>query len=198
MSMKLLLATALAGLFSINAFAHQPFTLVSSKKLTVDKTQLLAADKEATAGKKDGTTISFAQADIRLVIVTGPEDDMLSYRILGIRNPTLVIPSGATLSILIVNQDSDMRHDIRFGKIIGDFAISPELAETAGSQRLDPHDEGEPMQAAEIVLKASENGEYKYFCSLSGHAKGGMSGNILVGVKPGVDVKTPVKPPTHP
>jgi rusticyanin len=192
--MKLLLATIVAVLFTVSIFAKGGFTLVSSKSLTLNETQLQAAEKEATAGKKEGTNISFSQTDIRLVIVTGPEDDMLSYRILGVRNPTLVIPTGATLRILFVNQDSDMRHDIRLGKVIGDFALSPELAQTAGSPRLEPHDEGEPMQAAEIVLKASEKGEYKYFCTLAGHAKGGMWGNVLVGVKPSADLKSPIKP----
>src|SRR3954471_13181144 len=109
--MKLLLATIVAVLFSVNAFAQEGFKLVSSKSLSLNETQLQAAEKKATAGKKESTNISFSQADIRLVIVTGPEDDMLSYRILGVRNPTLIIPTGATLRILFVNQDSDMRHD---------------------------------------------------------------------------------------
>src|SRR5258708_16916681 len=49
------------------------------------------------------------------------------------------------------------------------------------------------MQAEEIVLKANSTGTFKYFCSVRGHAKGGMWGNIAVGVKPDDKMKMPTK-----
>src|SRR5215216_5537665 len=114
---------------------------------------------------------------------------MLSYRIQGVRNPNLVIPSGATIRVLFINIDSDMLHDIRFGHVMGEFPLQPEVTETVGSTRLTAKEEENTLQAEEIVIKANENGAYKYFCSVRGHAKGGMWGNILVGVKPGGDLK---------
>lgn len=184
------------GLFvfilNVSAFAHEPFTLVSSEKKTINFEDLLKIEKERTIGKKDGTTLSFTEKEIRIVIRTGPEDDMLSYRILGMRNPTLVVPSGATLRILFVNSDTDMRHDVRLGHVEGEFGIAPEIAKTAGSTRLDHKADDETMQAEEIVIKAADDGMYKYFCSVRGHAKGGMWGNIAVGVKP-VNLKEPEK-----
>ena len=96
------------------------------------------------------------------------------------RNPNLVVPSGAVLKILFVNSDDDMRHDARFGHVVKDFTDAPDIAETVGSNKLEPKSD-ELMQAEEIVIKANENGAYKYFCSVRGHAKGGMWGNILVG-----------------
>ena len=190
---KLILMATCVVIFSVNVFAHQAFTLVSSEKKMVTEAELLKFEKERTLGKKEGTNLVFTTTEIRLVVVTGPEDDMLSYRIQGMRNPTLVVPPGAMLKILFINRDGDMKHDIRFGHVMGEFDIAPDVAETAGSEKLASHEDGAPMQAVEMVLKAKEDGAYKYFCSVRGHAKGGMWGNILVGVKPGANMKMPAK-----
>ncbi|MFM9904079.1 MAG: plastocyanin/azurin family copper-binding protein [Pyrinomonadaceae bacterium] len=188
---KTLFLIFFAAALCTNAFAHQAFTLVSSEKKIIKYDDLIAIEKERTLGKKDGTTLTFTENEIRLVVVTGPEDDMLSYRIQGMRNPTLVVPSGAKIKILFVNVDEDMKHDIRFGHVVGEFMIAQDVKETAGSEKLPPKSE-ESLQAEEIVVKANEDGVYKYFCSVRGHAKGGMWGNIAVGVKPG-DLKMPKK-----
>ena len=179
----------LAAAFSVNAFAHTPFTLVSSEKKSLTANELAGIEKLQTVGVKERSGLSFSEKEVRLVIETGPEEDMLSYRIQGVRNPILVLPSGATLRILFVNFDSDMRHDIRFGHIMGDIPIAPDVTDTAGSTKLPAKSADGTMQAEEIVLKANDDGEYKYFCSVRGHAKGGMWGNILIGVKPGSDLK---------
>lgn len=190
---KFILLLFCAAFLSINGFAHQSFTLISSTKKTIKLDDLIAAEKERTLGKKDGTNLTFTEQEIRLVIKTGPADDMLSYRILGIRNPSLIVPSGATLKILFVNSDEDMTHDVRFGHIEGDWADAPEIAETTGSNHLEHTSEDGTMQAEEIIIKAGEDGAYKYFCSVRGHAKGGMWGNILVGITSTANLKTPEK-----
>lgn len=108
----IILLAIFALLFSVNAFAHQVFTLVSSEKKTVKEADLAGFVKTQTVSKTDKTSLGFTEKEIRLVVTTGPEDDMLSYRIQELRNPTLVVPPGATLKILFVNTDYDMRHDI--------------------------------------------------------------------------------------
>ncbi len=184
--------TACTVLFSVNVFAHEAFTLVSSEKKTVTDAELAKLEKEQTVGNKQGATLTFVAPEIRLVAITGPEEDMLSYRIQGVRNPNLVVPSGATLKILFVNLDGDMKHDIRFGHVMGDYPVAPDTTETAGADKLAAREGQSPMQADDFVIKAKEDGVYKYFCSVRGHAKGGMWGNVLVGVKPGADMKMPV------
>src|SRR3982751_4472377 len=179
--------------FSMNMFAHTAFTLVSSTKKTIKEDDLAAIEKQQTVGTKGATDLTFTEKNISLVAVTGPEDDMLSYRIQGVRNPNLIVPTGATIRVLFVNTDGDMTHDIRFGHVMGDFPLQPDVAETVGTEKLPPETEDGTAQANEIVIKANENGAYKYFCSVRGHAKGGMWGNILVGVKPGDDLKTAPK-----
>ncbi|NOT46687.1 MAG: hypothetical protein HOP17_02910 [Acidobacteria bacterium] len=190
---KILLIALLALFAGVNAYAHTAFTLVSSEKKTVAAADLTAFEKNITRGKVEGSNLTFSGKEITIVVVTGPEDDMLSYRIQGVRNPTLVVPAGAKLTVLFVNKDADMRHDVRFGHVMGEFQLAPEIEETAGTAKLAAKSEGEIMQAEQIVIKANENGVYKYFCSVRSHAKGGMWGNIAVGVKPGSDVKMPEK-----
>ena len=176
-------------LFGANAFAHEAFTLVSSEKKVIKLADLIELEKARTLGVKDNQNLTFTGDEIRLIVKTGPEDDILSYRIQGVRNPNLIVPDGATLRILFVNSDEDMTHDIRFGHVIADFAIAPNTSETVGTNRLAHQAEDETMQAEEIVIKPTEEGAYKYFCSVRGHAKGGMWGNIFVGVNPGGNVK---------
>lgn len=190
---KVILSAFFALLFSANLFAHQAFTLVSSEKKTVKETEIANVEKSQTVGKKENSNLVFTEKEIRLVVLTGPEDDMLSYRVQGVRNPNFVVPSGAILKILFVNSDVDMRHDIRFGHVAGAFELAPEIAETAGTQKLTAKSEDGIFQAEEIVVKTSENGAYKYFCSVRGHAKGGMWGNILVGITAAENLPTAPK-----
>ncbi|MET0752763.1 MAG: hypothetical protein ABWZ66_05300 [Pyrinomonadaceae bacterium] len=190
---KIFLLAIFALVFSVNTFAHESFKLVSSEKKTLKLADLIKIEAQRTLGKKDNTNLTFTEKEIRLVVLTGPEDDMLSYRIQGIRNPNLIVPSGVTLKILFVNVDTDMRHDVRFGHVEGEFAIAVDTAGTAGSEKLAPKSADEIFQAEEIVIQAKEDGAYKYFCSVRGHAKGGMWGNILAGVKPGDNLKSAEK-----
>jgi plastocyanin len=190
---KIILLLFFALALSADVFAHEAFKLVSSAPKTIKLAELIELEKGRTLGKKDGQNLTFTEKEIRLVVLTGPEDDMLSYRVQGVRNPNLIVPSGATLKILFVNKDIDMRHDVRFGHVTGEFAVAVDPQGTAGSNILKPKAEDETMQAEEFVLAATENGAYKYFCSVRGHAKGGMWGNILVGITPTKDLKTAEK-----
>ncbi|MCC6327014.1 MAG: hypothetical protein IT174_00760, partial [Acidobacteria bacterium] len=75
----LLLFIALAG--SGYSYAHTAFTLVSSEVKTVKAGDAASLEKDQTIGKREGSTLTFTEKEIRLVVITGPEDDMLSYRI---------------------------------------------------------------------------------------------------------------------
>jgi len=188
--MRKLIATSVCALIlSASAYAHTAFRLVSSEKKLVTASELGSLVKEQASGKIDGSNITYDGSQIRLVVTTGPEDDMLSYRIQGVRNPNIVIKSGSLLKLIFINVDADMRHDIRFGHVTGEFGITPEVTEAPGTNKLDGAPEAGSFSAEEIVLEAVETGAYKYFCSVRGHAKGGMWGNIFVGVTPGAGVK---------
>lgn len=192
--MKKLIFLAFVGLAcSIQAFAQPAFTVISSEQKTVREAEIAALEKGQTAGKKGKASLSFTQGEIRLVALTGPDDDMLSFRIQGVRNPTLVVPSGAILKVLFINVDEDMKHDIRFGHITAEFVTGPDTKDTVGTEKLTTKSDDGVMQAQEIVIKAEQNGLHKYFCSVGSHAKKGMWGNIVVGMAPPRDLKMPKK-----
>jgi hypothetical protein len=190
---KIILLLFCALFLSASVFAHEAFTLVSSEKKTLNDKDLIEITKSRTVGVKEGTNLRFAEREIRLIVLTGPEEDMLSYRIQGMRNPTLVVPSGAFLKVLIVNRDTDMLHDLRFGHKEPVFGETVDTAMTAGSGKLAHKTDDDVYSAEELTIKANSDGQYVYFCSVAGHARGGMWGNIAVGVEPGKDVKMPEK-----
>ena len=186
---KILLLIIITAAVNVSALAHTAFTMLSSERKTINAADVAALVKTQSVGKVSGSNLTFGEKEIRLVITTGPEDDMLSYRIQGLRNPNIVVPADATLRILFINTDVDMRHDVRFGHVTGEFPMAPDIADTAGSTKLTGRGEGAVLQAEEVALKANSTGSYRYFCSVRGHAKGGMWGNIFVGVQPGQNVK---------
>jgi plastocyanin len=184
-----------AAMFSINSFAHQAFTLVSSEKFTVTQAQLDELQKQASVGKADGANLTFSGTDLKLVFTAGPEDDMFSYRVQGMRNPNIVTPGDVRITVWFVNTDDDMPHDLLFSHYVVDFPDVPDKTQSAGTQRVRAHDaEAAPFSAEKIVITSNEDGAYRYFCSVKGHAKGGMWGNILVGVKAGMNMPMPEKP----
>lgn len=190
---RLILLLFCALLFSLNAAAQEAFTLVGREKKTVAPDELISLTKGRTVGKKDGTALRFTEKEVRLIVLTGPLEDMLSYRIQGMRNPTLIVPSGATLKILFVNMDIDMRHDLKFAYAGSPFPVSPDVSKAVGSEAAAPEMADGSHNGEELIIKANSDGQYMYFCSVRGHAKGGMWGNIAVGVEPGKDMKMPEK-----
>lgn len=158
------------------------FTQSSAQKRMLTPAALSAAEKTRTAGMvaRDHKKLSFKAKSIRLVVHTGPENDMLSFRIAGLRNPTLVIPKGATLKVLFANTDDDMVHDFRVGRPTVPFDSSPTKDGTVGSSPLAPRGKT-AFSAEELVLRAPAHaGSFTYYCVMSGHASGGMWGKIQV------------------
>ena len=119
---------------------------------------------------------------------------MLSYRIQGLRNPTLeAVPAGAKLKILFVNMDDDMKHDVRFGQTEGSFPMSPEIKDTAGTNRLTAAEDGAICGRGDRSYRQRVWYLWGIFCSVLGHESGGMWGNIVVGAKPDDKTKPPEK-----
>lgn len=141
---------------------------------------LNAAEKAETAGaaSPDKKTLAFHTRSVRLVVHTGPDNDMLSYRIANLRNPTLVVPRGAVLSILFVNTDDDMLHDLRFTTQRAPFPSQPDKRESVGTPEVRHHTK--TTFYAERLTVRVQPGTYTYLCTVKGHAKGGMYGTLIV------------------
>lgn len=173
---------ALVG--SAFAASGSPFVLIGDMPKTLTPASLAAAQKTETKGpvSADGKTLTFGQKVVRLVAVTGLEDDMLSYRIVGKRNPTLIVPRGATIKMLFVNTDDDMPHNIRFGTALKTYpnVMTSYVKTSVGTPDL-PHKSATALHGEELTLHApAAPGGYVYFCTVRGHAQGGMVGKVVV------------------
>lgn len=162
---------ALVGVTCLSpALAAQPKTLSAP--------QMAAADQTATQGvaSADRKTLTFRQKTVRLVVRSGPANDMLSYRIAGLRNPTLIVPVGATLKALFINTDDDMTHNLRFTVQGPSFKGAVKSVGTANL----PHRSGTTYRAEEVTLRLPIHaGTFTYFCTVPGHAPGGMYGTLI-------------------
>lgn len=122
----------------------------------------------------------FNEMNVRLVVLTGPPNDMLSYRVNGRTNPILQFRTGAKIHLLFINMDDDMKHDFRlasgwmkkFDKVGLNFGT--------GSEILKPRTKTiAHAEELEIALP-SFPGKRTYLCTVPGHAQGGMYGKILL------------------
>jgi rusticyanin len=164
--------------------APGPFTLVMAAPKTLTAAAITAAQRTETHGQVSSSkkTLAFHQKVVRLVAVTGPDNDMLSYRIDGLRNPTLIVPKRATLRVLFVNTDDDMAHNIRFGMIEKSYpnVMNAYLKNSVGAPPL-PHKTRTTFTGQELTLHAPATpGTYAYLCTVRGHAQGGMVGTVIV------------------
>lgn len=154
-------------------------TLAGAQMKTLSASQVAAADKTATsglvsAGKK---TLTFRQKTVRLVVDSGPANDMLSYRIAGLRNPTLIVPAGATIKALFVNTDDDMMHNLRFTVQKPPFKGPVKSAGTANL----PYKSETAYHAEDLTMRVpTRAGTYTYLCTVPSHAAGGMYGTLIV------------------
>ena len=139
-----------------------------------------AAEKTATRGTTapDKKRLTFQVRNVRLVVHTGPDNDMLSYRIADLRNPTLVVPRGVVLNILFINTDDDMLHDLRFTTRHAPFPSLPDKSQSVGTPELRHHTKS--IFYAEQLQVRAQPGTYTYLCTVKGHAKGGMYGTLII------------------
>ncbi len=154
-------------------------TLAGTQMKTLSASQVAALDKTATSGlvSADKKSLTFRQKTVHLVVHSGPDNDMLSYRIMGLRNPTLVVPAGTTLKALFINTDDDMMHNLRFTVQKPPFK-GP--VKSIGTTNL-PHKSETAYHAEDLTMQVpTRAGTYTYLCTVPGHAAGGMYGTLIV------------------
>ncbi len=158
------------------------FSVSGAKKMTVNASKLAGAKKKATVGSigSDKKSLTFGASSIQLVVETGPKRDMMSYRIQGLRNPSLKVKAGAILHILFVNTDDDMFHSLRFTAKVAPFDAKIGNTSSVGSGDL-AHMSTKSFFGQEFTLKGpKKKGTYSYVCTTAGHAAAGMYGTITV------------------
>ena len=150
-------------------------------------------------------TIVFSSKDIKLVVIATDLKGAANltanappsyatdnvFVIYGLVNPTLAVPSGATLQVTFVNLDNDIYHNFAMASLGPPY---PYMA----MQGMMYWQQQRPWMAMEPFLPPANNGlglvhEYSYtvtlgdqgslwyLCTYPGHAQAGMYGKVLVG-----------------
>ena len=128
--------------------------------------------------------LTFTSADVHLVVLASPSMPVESFRIAGMTNPTVVVPKGATVSIELVNADSDMAH----GLVV---TASGEASSWMPMMTAPPAFSGAAlwflgestsagMHTGTLSFTAGTSGTYQYLCPVPGHAQEGMAGTFVV------------------
>ena len=178
---KIFFSLAFLPIVLVGAAQASPAGIISvagAQSTNLSAAAVGTADKTATHGlvSADKKTLTFRQRTVRLVARSGPANDMLSYRIEGLRNPTLMIPVGTTLKMLFINTDDDMTHNLRL--TVQKIPFKGTL-KSVGTANL-PHKSSAGVHAQELTLRMPMAGTYTYLCTVPGHAPGGMFGTLIV------------------
>ncbi len=128
--------------------------------------------------------ITFTGTSVRLVVLASPSMPAENFRIAGMVNPTIVVPSGAKVTVEFANADSDMAHGL---VVTADGAASspapmmtaaPAFSGSAFWFLGETTSAG--MHAGTFNFTASVPGTYQYLCPVPGHAEDGMAGSFVV------------------
>jgi rusticyanin len=130
-------------------------------------------------------TITFTTTSVRLAAEAsppgGPDE---TFRIAGLVNPTVVVPSGARVSIQVINADPDTAHGM---VITGRAAARSWMPMMSGPPAFpgaalwflgNPTSAG--MHSGTLAFTAAHAGAYRYLCAVPGHARQGMTGTFIV------------------
>lgn len=146
----------------------------------------LGAEVPAGAGvERAANRITFTGRTVALTVVASPTMPAESFRIAGLTDPTVVVPTGARVTIELINADGDMAH----GLVVTAAGAAATWMPMAAAPPAFPGaavwflGDATPagMHVADITFTASAPGSYRYLCPVPGHAQEGMIGTFTVG-----------------
>ncbi len=169
---------------SLSLVFAQPrqFNVKAGKQALMTAKEIASVEKRSSGASigADKNSVVVKGKNARIVVRTGPKSDMMSYRLMGIRNPTITVPAGAKLIILFVNVDDDMLHDLHFTVSLPPFESKVNRIGSVGSSALPPM-KGKSFSTQKITFTApTKVGTYTYLCTTAGHAAAGMFGKLVV------------------
>jgi rusticyanin len=132
--------------------------------------------------REAGSTITFTSSRVSFTVAAVPPGGPdMTFRIGGLVNPNLVIPAHATVTVELINADTDQAHGWEVTSLgplfpfqIGQPALPGAFARGLG----DPTSAGDGAET--ITFNAGNGGQYHYVCPMPGHAQMGMHGSLTV------------------
>lgn len=154
---------------------------------SAEKTLATAVPAGATVDRA-GNAIAFSTDQVRFTMLADSDDsagdNRMFFEIAGLRNPTITVPAGATVTVQFVNADDDEAHMLAFSKTSAPIPFMammnarPAFAGAESPALGDPTAAG--LHSATFTFVASEPGGYAYLCLIAGHAQQGMLGRFVV------------------
>jgi rusticyanin len=153
----------------------------------VSAAQAAALGGQAPAGARTdraANTITFTATTVRVTVLaspsSGPDE---TFRIAGMTNPAIVVPTGSQVSIEIINADPGTAHGlvITAGQDTTWMPMMTARPAFTGSALWflgNPTSAG--MHAGTLTFTAATPGTYQYLCPVPGHARDGMAGAFTV------------------
>jgi len=139
----------------------------------------------ATINKAHNRLILHGQ-NVHLVVLASPEGGPdMAFRIAGLTNPVVAVPTGAAVTVQFINGDTDTSHGWELANRQESFAYMPMMGSSLalpGSSAMPlgiPSKDGWPAET--ISFSVNSPGTYTYLCPVPGHAQKGMHGEFLVG-----------------
>lgn len=143
----------------------------------------LAAIKASQPAAEANGTLTFSGGSIMILVLMGPmtqDRNMYSFVIDNLTNPTLVIPRGTRVTMIVANVDTDAYHALALTGIAPPYAynLMPMMMSSLASTRvLPPSSSGFATQQISFTV----SGGLYYACPVPGHAQSGMYGQIRAG-----------------
>ncbi|HEY7260139.1 MAG TPA: sulfocyanin-like copper-binding protein [Trebonia sp.] len=155
----------------------------------VSAAQAAALGNQIPAGaqvSRPGNTITFTTHAVRLTILASPSggpDETFSAA--GLVNPRIVIPTGAQVTIQLINADPDTAHGLLVtasdpaGSWMPMMTARPAFTGSALWFLGNPTSAG--MHEGTLTFTAATPGAFHYLCPVPGHAREGMAGILTIG-----------------
>ena len=162
-------------------FANAPGPRVSTAQAAALGNQVPAGAQVSRAGN----TITFTTAQVRLTLLAspagGPDE---TFRAAGLVNPRIIVPTGARISIQLVNADPDTSHGVIITASDANASWMPMMtarpAFTGSALWFLGNPTSAGMHEGTITFTAATPGTYHYLCPVPGHAQEGMVGTLTI------------------
>ena len=153
----------------------------------VPASEATALGDEVPAGAsldRAANRITFTTESVSFVVLASPSMPAENFRIAGMTNPTISVPSRAHVSIELINADTDMAHGLVVTAAGAASSWMPMMSAPPAFDGAAVWFLGEAtpagMHEASLDFTASTPGTYQYLCPVPGHAQEGMVGTFLV------------------
>jgi len=135
---------------------------------------------------RTANSLTFTAIAVRLSILASPSggpDE--TFRIAGMTNPAIVVPTGAQVSIEFINADADTAPGLVITASTASSSPMPMMTERPAFTGAALWFLGNPtsagMHEGTLTFTATTPGTYQYLCPVPGHAEKGMAGAFTVG-----------------